>query len=107
MERRPSLASARPDDLAMRSIVAEHQVTVSRWRDNAWMRRMRLSCPELDFWVDVSVFNKEHRWLAIAMIGGEPEMGTGTSAFEATRIALAELGPEASHSLLRVVFPSA
>ena len=70
------------------------------------MLRMRLSSPELDFWVDVSVFNKEHRWLAIAMVGGEAEIGTGTSAVEATKIALAELGPEASRSLLRALFPT-
>jgi hypothetical protein len=67
---------------------------------------MRLSAPELDFWVDVSVFNRERRWLAIAIIGGEAEIGTGTSVVEATETALAELGSDASRLLLRALPPS-
>ena len=62
------------------------------------MLRIRLSAPELEFWVEVTLHNREERWLAIAMIGGEPHIGTGASVLDATYSALAELGSEAKLS---------
>ena len=64
------------------------------------MDQVRLSSSKLDFWVDVSIHNRESRWLAIAVISGEAAIGTGLSALAATQAALAELGPDAVGLLL-------
>ena len=65
------------------------------------MDHVRLASPELDFWVEVRFHCSESRWLAIAMISGEPVIGSGTSPLAATEAALAELGPFATRLLLR------
>ena len=64
------------------------------------MDRVRLASPELDFWVEVRFHCNESRWLAVAMISGEPVIGIGPSPLAATQSALAQLGPYASGLLL-------
>lgn len=59
-----------------------------------------LRAPSLDFWVDVHLRNFDGRWLAVAEIAGEPELGLGTTAREALSAALSCLGPRAAAALL-------
>lgn len=61
---------------------------------------IRLAAPELDFWVDVRVVTHFGRWLAVAIIGGDLEIGTGGSCDAAIAEALASLGQCATHALL-------
>lgn len=56
------------------------------------VHRIRLTSHALDFWVDVSLCEARNRWLAVASIGGEPEIGCGVDAVEAIRLALKSLG---------------
>jgi ATP-dependent DNA helicase Rep len=80
--------------------------SLSRHRDNAGMHSIRLSSPELDFWVDLTLHTRDGRWLAVAMIGGDPALGTGTSGADAAAAALADLGPDARRLLLRSMPPA-
>lgn len=66
------------------------------------MERIRLSAPTLDFWVDVCVFSRDNRWLAIAWLTDEPEIGLATSRVDAIRRALQTLGAEAEGALLEM-----
>lgn len=59
-----------------------------------------LRAPTLDFWVDVRLRNFEGRWLAVADIADEHEMGLGASAREALTAALSCLGQHAAETLL-------
>lgn len=67
------------------------------------MERLRLTSPLLAFWVDVSVLTHEGRWVAVAIIASEPEIGMATTRNEAIARALTCLGREASSSLLESV----
>jgi hypothetical protein len=69
----------------------------------------RLTATGLDFYVDVALRNFAQptgdagaggRWLAVAEICGDREIGLGRSAREALAASLAPLGAEASTSLL-------
>lgn len=53
---------------------------------------LRFTHQELDFWVDVRLREFGGRWLAVADLAGEPDIGLGTSAEEAVRGALVALG---------------
>lgn len=44
--------------------------------------QFRLQAPSLDFWIDVRLRQFDGRWLAVAEIGGEPEIGLGMTARE-------------------------
>lgn len=55
-------------------------------------RHLRLTHPDLDFWVDVRLREWGGRWLAVADLAGEPDVGTGLDPREAIRAALASLG---------------
>ena len=57
---------------------------------------IRLSTPLLDFWVDLRLFSSEDRWMAVAVIADEPEIGLGMSRHEAIGRALEALGTEAA-----------
>jgi hypothetical protein len=48
---------------------------------------LRLRHPDLDFYVDVTLTEHEGRWLAVAMLADEPDIGTGTDPREALRTA--------------------
>jgi hypothetical protein len=61
---------------------------------------LRLSSPGLDFYVDVWLREFGGRWVAVADIAGEREMGLGRSACDALVASLASLGVEAVSQLL-------
>jgi hypothetical protein len=54
-----------------------------------------LSAPDLDFRVEVRLISHDRRWIAVAAIAGEPELGWGFSVGAAMQMALSSLGPEA------------
>lgn len=60
----------------------------------------RIGAPNLDFYVDVCLRRFNGRWLAVAYIGGEHEIGLGRSAREALTASLTCLGPTAATALL-------
>lgn len=62
--------------------------------------QLALRAPSLDFWVDTRLRNFDGRWLAVAEIAGEHEIGLGTSAREALTAAISCLGPRATEALL-------
>lgn len=63
-------------------------------------KHQRLSATRFGFWVDVTVLSHEHRWLAVAKIAGDLEIGVGHTRKDAIRQALTSLGPEATDFLL-------
>jgi hypothetical protein len=63
--------------------------------------QFRLTAAGLDFWVDVHLRSWGHRWLAVAELGGEPEIGLGRTARQALERALASLGRHATRAFLR------
>lgn len=60
----------------------------------------RLTAAALDFYVDVSLRDFGGRWLAVADIAGEQEVGLGRSARAALGACLLSLGRTAAESLL-------
>jgi hypothetical protein len=58
-----------------------------------------LTHPELDFWVDVRMREFDGRWLAVADLAGESDVGTGTKPREALRETLTALGPRLAEEL--------
>jgi hypothetical protein len=60
----------------------------------------RLTSPDLDFFVDVRLRDFGGRWLAVADIAGEWEMGLGRTARYALVASLSSLGPKAVKDLL-------
>ena len=60
-----------------------------------------LSAPNLDFWVEVRLFGYHGRWIAVASIAGDLELGWGRSIGAAVSTALSSLGPDAVRDLLR------
>lgn len=62
---------------------------------------LRLAAPEIDFWVDVRLRSWGDRWLAVADIAGDPEIGVGTNVRQALEGALAPLGQRTAQALLR------
>jgi hypothetical protein len=61
---------------------------------------IRLHAPELDFWVDVRLREFSGRWLAVAEISGDREIGLGRSAREALAASLGSLGDRAASALM-------
>jgi hypothetical protein len=53
---------------------------------------LRITHPDLDFWIDVRLREFDGRWLVVADLADEPDIGVGKSAEEALRGALASLG---------------
>jgi hypothetical protein len=62
--------------------------------------QFQLRASSLDFYVDVRLRQFDGRWLAVAQIGDEPEIGLGTTARDALAAALSPLGPAATNELL-------
>lgn len=62
----------------------------------------RLSSPSLDFSVDVRLRDFGGRWLAVADIAGEREMGLGRTARDALVASLSSLGVQAVRIYLRI-----
>lgn len=60
----------------------------------------RIGAEQLDFYVDVRLQNFGGRWLAIADISGDHELGLGRSAREALSASLSSLGPTDVTTLL-------
>jgi len=56
------------------------------------MQHLRLTRPELDFWVDVRLREFDGRWLAVADLADEPNVGTGHDPREAPREATMSIG---------------
>jgi hypothetical protein len=60
----------------------------------------RLTAPALDFYVDVRLRGYGERWMAVATIAGEPEVGLGATPQAALTASLAPLGGEAAAAFL-------
>ena len=60
----------------------------------------RLTAADLDFYVDVALRSFDGRWLAVAELGGDKEVGLGRSAREALAASLSSLGAQAASSLM-------
>lgn len=60
----------------------------------------RIGAPTLDFYVDVRLRNFDGRWLAVADISGDREIGLGRSGREALAASLSSLGQAATTALL-------
>ena len=56
--------------------------------------------PALDFWIDVRVRDFDGRWLAVADIADEPELGTGETRRDALIAALSCFGSELAPELV-------
>jgi hypothetical protein len=65
------------------------------------MQTVRFESAHLGFWVDVTTLNVRGRWMAVAFIGGDADIGYGLTRSLAIRRALAGLGSEATNELLR------
>jgi len=63
------------------------------------VRSLRLTHPDLPFWVDVRVREFDGRWLAVADLAGQPEIGVGTSAEAALGGLFAVFGPRLAEEL--------
>ena len=63
--------------------------------------RITLSAPGLDFWVEVRLLAHDGRWIAVASIAGDPELGWGPTTRAAMQMALSSLGPDAVRKLIR------
>lgn len=60
----------------------------------------RLTASDLDFYVDVALRNFDGRWLAVADIAGDKEIGLGRSLRAALAASLSDLGPRAASRLM-------
>jgi len=63
------------------------------------MQHLRLTHPVLDFWVDVRPREWDSKWLTVADLADEPDVGTGMEPREALRDALMALGPRLAGEL--------
>lgn len=52
------------------------------------IRELRLTHPDLDFWIEVRVRDFGGRWLAVADLAGQPEVGVGETVDAALNGAL-------------------
>ena len=64
------------------------------------MRAMRLCAKSVDFWVDVKLYDEAGKYLAIAWIGGDPEIGHGRDAESAALNALRSFGSQVATDLM-------
>ena len=62
--------------------------------------QFRLTAAGFEFWVDVRLRSWGDRWLAVADISGEPEIGLGQTARRALEGALESLGRRAARAFL-------
>jgi hypothetical protein len=62
--------------------------------------RLRLTAPSLDFWVDVHLRSFGGRWIAVAEITDEKELGLGSTSREALASAISVFGQPVVEKLL-------
>ena len=67
-------------------------MTADRANEPFVVRRLRLRHPDLAFHVEVTLTEKDGRWLAVAMLAEEPYIGTGSDPRQALRDAVKGLG---------------
>ena len=60
---------------------------------------LRLTDPELDFWVDVRLCQFGGTWLAAADLAGTPDVGVSTDRDLAVLFALWSLGPDVARRM--------
>lgn len=65
------------------------------------MAAMRLTDPELDFWVDVQLRCFRGRWLAVADLAGTADVGVAIDRDVAILFALWSLGAEVASRMAR------
>ena len=63
--------------------------------------RFRLDATGLRFAMDVQLRSDGERWIAVAEIGGRPEIGIGRNARQALEAALASLGRSVAAACLQ------
>lgn len=63
------------------------------------IRTLRLSDPELDFWVDVRICHLDGKWLAVADLAGTPDFGVSRDADLAVLFALWSLGSDVARRM--------
>lgn len=69
--------------------------------DGAVSVQFRLDAQRAGFTVDVRVRSVGERWMAVAEIGGKPEVGIGRSPRQALEASLASLGERAVAACLQ------
>jgi hypothetical protein len=62
--------------------------------------KFRLRASSLNFWVDVRLRSFGGRWVAVAVMAGDRELGLGATARAARTPALSALGPSTAAELL-------
>lgn len=60
---------------------------------------LRLTDPELDFWVDIQLRQFGRTWLAAADLAGTPDVGVSTDRGLAVLFALWSLGPDVARRM--------
>ncbi len=70
-------------------------------QQEAQVRHLRLTHPDLDFYVDARLWQHDGRWLAVADLADEPDIGTGTDPRKALRGALSALGEPYASDMAR------
>jgi hypothetical protein len=67
---------------------------------------LRLRHPDLPFRIDVTLSEKGGRWLAVAMLADEPDIGTGEGPRQALHAAPEALGESYASDLAASAQPS-
>jgi hypothetical protein len=65
------------------------------------VHHLRLTHPDLDFWIDVRVREFDGRWLAVADLADQPEVGVGWTVEEALEDAFAVFEQRRAAALTR------
>ena len=70
------------------------------------LTELRLTDPELDFWVDVRLRQFGGTWLAAADLAGTPDVGVSTDRDLAVLFALWSLGPDVARRMVSQLAPA-
>jgi len=70
------------------------------------MQHLRFAHPDLDFWVDVRLREREGLWVAVADLDGESDIGVGARPEAAVRRALVALGPRYAREMAATARPT-
>lgn len=72
------------------------------------MQHLRLTHPDLAFWVDVRLSGFDGRWMAVADLAGRPEIGLALDARQAVLEAIRPIGdPYVADMVARLGDPAA